>query len=69
MGAACHPYTLRVYWLFIHRGKHEFLFYNITSGSNPVVLSGLSHGTHQLKVMPTGCGSNRKNLKTEINIE
>ena len=34
-----------------------------------MMLSGLTIGKHQLKVMPTGCGKNRMNLKVEVNIE
>jgi hypothetical protein len=37
--------------------------------SSPVEVSGLSPGRHVLKVVPTGCGRNRRNLKAEINIE
>ena len=39
------------------------------AGSSPVMLSGLSHGKHVLKVVPTGCGRNRMNLKTTFTIE
>jgi hypothetical protein len=37
--------------------------------SSPVVVSGLSSGRHVLKVVPTGCGRNRRNLKTDFIIE
>ncbi|CAI8033862.1 hypothetical protein GBAR_LOCUS19099, partial [Geodia barretti] len=36
--------------------------------SSPVVVSGLSSGRHVLKVVPTGCGRNRMNLKTDFTI-
>ena len=41
----------------------------LTAGSSPVEVSGLSPGKHVLKVVPTGCGRNRMNLKTKITIE
>ena len=41
----------------------------LTAGSSPVEVSGLSPGKHVLKVVPTGCGRNRMNLKTTITIE
>ena len=41
----------------------------LTAGSSPVVLTGLSPGRHVLKVVPTGCGGNKMNLKAEIIIE
>ncbi|CAI8020969.1 hypothetical protein GBAR_LOCUS12487 [Geodia barretti] len=34
--------------------------------SSPVVMSGLSYGRHVLKVVPTDCGRNRMNLKTDF---
>ena len=42
---------------------------NTIAGSSPVMLNGLSYGKHVLKVVPTGCGRNRMNLKTTITIE
>ena len=41
----------------------------LTAGSSPVEVSGLSRGRHILKVVPTGCGRNRMNLKTNIFID
>ena len=41
----------------------------LTAGSSPVVVSGLSSGRHVLKVVPTGCGRNRMNLKTGFIVE
>ena len=40
----------------------------MTAGSSPVVESGLSSGRHVLKVVPTGCGRNRRNLKIDFTI-
>ena len=42
---------------------------SLTAGSSPVVLTGLSRGLQKLKVVPVGCGKNRRNLKADINIE
>ena len=49
--------------------KRERESLSLSAGSSPVMLSGLSHGKHVLKVVPTGCGRNRMNLKTTITIE
>ena len=40
------------------------LYFNV--GSSPVRLDGLSTGKHILKVVPSECGQNKMNLKTEI---
>ena len=45
------------------------LIMTTVAGSSPVMLSGLSQGKHILRVEPTGCGTNRKNLQITFIIE
>ena len=52
-----------------HRNLSSFAdLCGLFSGSSPVVLNRLTPGNHQLKVVPTGCGSNKRNLNIDFKI-
>ena len=40
----------------------------LSLGSNPVTLTGLTAGSHQLRVVPVGCGKNRKILNAQFSV-